>query len=94
MYIHGAAMRVAKWGNSLAVRLPNKLVEEMELRAGDEIEVVRVIQKTIEIEKSERRAAVMRETLDRRTREVRELNHMLRAWEAMRAGKDAQIAAL
>ena len=52
-------MRVAKWGNSLAVRLPNKLVEEMELRAGDEIEVVRVIQKTIEIEKSERRAAAL-----------------------------------
>lgn len=36
----------------------------------------------------------MKEQLNRRTREVRELNHMLKAWEAMRLGKDAQIASL
>lgn len=33
-------MRVSKWGNSLAVRLPKTLVEALELRAGDEIDVV------------------------------------------------------
>ena len=31
-------MHVAKWGNSLAVRLPKALVEELSLAAGDELE--------------------------------------------------------
>lgn len=32
-------MQVAKWGNSLAVRLPASLVKEMGLSAGDEVEL-------------------------------------------------------
>jgi antitoxin MazE len=32
-------MRVAKWGNSLAIRLPAAVVEALELRDGDDIEV-------------------------------------------------------
>lgn len=32
-------MQVAKWGNSLAVRLPASLVKEMRLSAGDEVEI-------------------------------------------------------
>ena len=32
-------MQVAKWGNSLAVRLPAAVVEALELREGDEIEI-------------------------------------------------------
>ncbi len=32
-------MRVAKWGNSLAVRLPAAVVEALDLKDGDEIEV-------------------------------------------------------
>jgi antitoxin MazE len=32
-------MRVAKWGNSLAVRLPRALVEALQLQEGDEIEI-------------------------------------------------------
>jgi antitoxin MazE len=32
-------MRVAKWGNSLAIRLPASVVEALELEEGDEIEV-------------------------------------------------------
>jgi len=32
-------MRVAKWGNSLAVRLPAVVVEALELKEGDEVEV-------------------------------------------------------
>jgi len=32
-------MQVAKWGNSLAVRLPQAVVEALELKAGDEIEI-------------------------------------------------------
>jgi antitoxin MazE len=33
-------MRVAKWGNSLAVRLPAAVVEALRLQEGDEIEIV------------------------------------------------------
>ena len=33
-------MQVAKWGNSLAVRLPASVVEALELREGDDIEIV------------------------------------------------------
>jgi antitoxin MazE len=32
-------MQVAKWGNSLAVRLPAAVVEALALREGDEIEI-------------------------------------------------------
>ena len=32
-------MRVSKWGNSLAVRLPAEVVEMLELKVGDQIEV-------------------------------------------------------
>ncbi|WP_172327490.1 AbrB/MazE/SpoVT family DNA-binding domain-containing protein [Mangrovicoccus sp. HB161399] len=33
-------MQIAKWGNSLAVRLPAELVRELGLREGDDIELV------------------------------------------------------
>jgi antitoxin MazE len=32
-------MQVSKWGNSLAVRLPAAVVEALELKEGDQIEV-------------------------------------------------------
>jgi antitoxin MazE len=32
-------MKVAKWGNSLAVRLPAGVVEALKLKEGDEIEI-------------------------------------------------------
>jgi antitoxin MazE len=32
-------MQVAKWGNSLAVRLPAAVVEVLELKEGDQIEI-------------------------------------------------------
>jgi antitoxin MazE len=32
-------MRVAKWGNSLAVRLPKAVVEALRLKEGDDIEI-------------------------------------------------------
>ena len=32
-------MQVAKWGNSLAIRLPAAVVAALELREGDEIEI-------------------------------------------------------
>ncbi|TMJ34810.1 MAG: AbrB/MazE/SpoVT family DNA-binding domain-containing protein [Alphaproteobacteria bacterium] len=48
-------MQVAKWGNSLAVRLPRKLVDEMKLKAGDEIEVVKAEGREVAIEKIDKR---------------------------------------
>ena len=32
-------MQVAKWGNSLAVRLPAAVVDALELKEGDQIEI-------------------------------------------------------
>jgi antitoxin MazE len=32
-------MQVSRWGNSLAVRLPTVVVEALELKEGDEIEI-------------------------------------------------------
>jgi antitoxin MazE len=42
-------MRVSKWGNSLAIRLPSGVVEALHLREGDEIEVTVRGQRTFEI---------------------------------------------
>lgn len=33
-------MRIAKWGNSLAVRIPTSVVKLLKLKAGDEVEIV------------------------------------------------------
>jgi antitoxin MazE len=46
------AMRVAKWGNSLAVRLPRALVETLALKVGDEIEFWPIPNGAIGVEKS------------------------------------------
>ena len=39
MYIFGRPIQVSKWGNSLAVRLPAAVVEALDLKEGDEIEI-------------------------------------------------------
>lgn len=44
-------MQVAKWGNSLAVRLPAAVVEVLSLREGDDIEIEVVGARTFEIRK-------------------------------------------
>lgn len=33
-------MQIAKWGNSLAVRIPTNVAKSLELKAGDEVEIV------------------------------------------------------
>ena len=48
-------MRVSKWGNSLAVRLPKDIVEAMGLAAGDELRIVQAAAGTITFEKGRRR---------------------------------------
>ncbi len=37
-------MQVAKWGNSLAVRLPAELVRELGLKEGDQIDSIRDVE--------------------------------------------------
>ena len=54
-----SAMRVSKWGNSLAVRLPKTLVEKMGLRAGDELIIVDVVERTLVVQKGDRRKAAL-----------------------------------
>jgi antitoxin MazE len=52
-------MQVAKWGNSLAVRLPKKLVESLDLKAGDEIDLVDVETRRFVVAKADQRAAAL-----------------------------------
>jgi antitoxin MazE len=42
-------MQVAKWGNSLAVRLPSAVVEALDLKQGDQIEIRIVGSRTFEV---------------------------------------------
>ena len=42
-------MQVSKWGNSLAVRLPQAVVEALKLKEGDEIEITVVGARRFEI---------------------------------------------
>jgi antitoxin MazE len=55
-------MQVSKWGNSLAVRLPKALVDELGLKEGDELNVVAATRDSIEVETKEeqRRRALAR----------------------------------
>jgi antitoxin MazE len=51
MYILEVLMRVAKWGNSLAVRLPDAIVKTLKLKSGDEIEIVLRGARVFEVER-------------------------------------------
>jgi antitoxin MazE len=53
-------MRVAKWGNSLALRLPAKVVKALELAEGDEVELRATGPRTLEIARDDERAWAMR----------------------------------
>ena len=44
-------MQVSKWGNSLAVRLPATVVEALQLREGDDIEIHIAGERVFELEK-------------------------------------------
>jgi antitoxin MazE len=55
MYIMELFMRVAKWGNSLAVRLPDVIVKTLKLKSGDEIEIVVTGERKFEVERDKSR---------------------------------------
>jgi antitoxin MazE len=46
-----AIMQVSKWGNSLAIRLPAGVVEALELKEGDDIEVRVAGSRILDVEK-------------------------------------------
>jgi antitoxin MazE len=52
-------MRVTKWGNSLAIRLPASVVEALELREGEDIQVHVLAPRTFEISKKPGRAELL-----------------------------------
>ena len=44
-------MQVSKWGNSLAIRLPASVVKALDLREGDDIEVVVADRRVFQVRK-------------------------------------------
>jgi antitoxin MazE len=51
-------MLVSKWGNSLAVRLPASVVEVLEIREGDDIEVVVAEERIFQVRKKPAKKAL------------------------------------
>jgi antitoxin MazE len=52
-------MQVAKWGNSLAIRLPAAVVEALQLREGDEIEIHVVDERKLAVARKPGRAELL-----------------------------------
>ena len=48
-------MQVAKWGNSLAIRIPTAVAEALDLKVGDEINVRVSDDRTFDIERDDSR---------------------------------------
>jgi len=46
-------MKVAKWGNSLAVRLPAELVSELGLVEGDELQIIKAQRDRLDVERKQ-----------------------------------------
>jgi antitoxin MazE len=52
-------VQVSKWGNSLAIRLPASVVEALELREGDDIEVVIADERVFQVKKKPGKDALL-----------------------------------
>lgn len=48
-------MQVSKWGNSLAIRIPATVVEALELKEGDDVEISIAGQRDLRIERDRKR---------------------------------------
>jgi antitoxin MazE len=53
-------MQVAKWGNSLAVRIPAAVVEALELKEGDDIEIRIVDRRELEVSRRPSRGELLK----------------------------------
>lgn len=60
LYIKEGDLRLAKWGNSLAIRLPKQLIDDLELKEGDEIELIRAGEHRFAVERRDRAAEFLR----------------------------------
>lgn len=49
-------MQIAKWGNSLAIRLPKALVDALGLKPGDQVELVAQSPRRLALAKADKRA--------------------------------------
>ena len=49
-------MLVSRWGNSLAVRLPRAVVDSLDLKSGDRLEIVSATAERVVLAKDRRRA--------------------------------------
>ena len=52
-------MQVAKWGNSLAIRIPAAVVNALELREGDDVEIHAVDSRVLEVVKKPRNTELL-----------------------------------
>jgi antitoxin MazE len=52
-------MQVSKWGNSLAVRLPASVVDALDLKEGDDIEIVVAGTRVFEVKRGAGARAVL-----------------------------------
>ena len=52
-------MKVAKWGNSLAIRLPQAVVEALQLKAGDDIKIEADSGRTFQVAKTPSRKQLL-----------------------------------
>lgn len=76
-------MQVARWGNSLAVRLPATVVEALQLKEGDEIDIRIVGERAFDIELDRSR--------ERALQRIRELRKPLPAgWKFDRGEANAR----
>ena len=48
-------MRLAKWGNSLGLRLPRSLVREMGLKPGDEVTLLQIGERDLALSRDQER---------------------------------------
>jgi len=53
-------MHVSKWGNSLAIRLPAAVVEVLELKEGDEIEITVTDRREFHVSRKASRADLLK----------------------------------
>jgi antitoxin MazE len=60
-------MQVSKWGNSLAIRIPQAVVDALELKEGDQVEVTVAGKRDLAVDRDRRRERAL-ETIRRLAR--------------------------
>ena len=66
MYIMETAVKVARWGNSLAVRLPRPVIEALGLKEGDHVDITASAAGKLELSRDQRREEALARIRDLR----------------------------